>query len=524
MRARLFITFIAIVLALGLGLGLAENSLQSRYNPVKMAEKRDNSIFFPLPEAGASTAWQREGGFINVANFQRRGFDHILDNESYGPDGSGRKRLLLVGDSFVYGTGVANPDDMLGQRLEDELNHTVGRDAFDVQTLALHGASTLEESEWLTDELLTKIDPDLIVVGLVPNDAVPSGRESTLCGSDLFCEESLTAIDIPEYSACLSGERGLLPRIVRYSLMPFFPLVSEVILSRHCDLDRFSAESGVTPYGELTPGSEKDPLMKLFYEGIGRLAEINADIPVTVTPLYTNPNSFPTRHGLSEEIREKGLVVADMPLSSDAYKRLTNPRTFWANPVDGHPNRYLNELYAKDIVATLLRNHPWVLDAPSGSQGLPAVVSGFLPLGGKVRSSNDLFFSGVLTSENMITRGMLLNDGTMPAEQKTPCAILGRVHGALYLRSGLPEGQRVELSYQRGPDPVGIVEVYTLQVEHMSNGIIRKVGELRAGISLMITLEAKERTIMFAPRNSAECGDSESKLLLPPIGVDLSLR
>jgi hypothetical protein len=264
--------------------------------------------------------------------------------------------------------------------------------------------------------------------------------------------------------------------------------------------------------------------MKFFFSALDRFAEINTDIPVTISPLYTQYESFPARYDISVKIRETGLTVAEMPLSSEASRKTSNPRNFWANPVDGHPNRYLNELYAKDIVATLLRNHPWMLDAPAGKQRLRPLVSNYLPLGGETIGSNDLAFSGTLTSDFVATRVMILPDGTQPAEQKTPCAILGRAHGALYLRNGLPVGQRFELSLQSATDTANIVDVYTSHVDQNSKVSTRKVGELRAGDSVMFTLENGERTILIAPRNGGECGDSEAKILLPPLRIELYLR
>jgi len=524
MRVRVFSSFLAIFLAGALALFFTESRLQDRYNPTKMAENRDNSLFFPSPVGDSSISWQREGHYINLSNFQRRGFDHFLDNETYGPDGSGRKRILLVGDSFVYGTGVANPDDMLGQRLEDELNRSVGRYAFDVQVLGLHGASTLEESEWLTDEVLDKLDPDLIVLGLVPNDGRPSGREVTLCGSDLFCDESLTSVDVPEYAYCLKGESGFLPRLVRFTLRPLFPLVSESILSRHCDPERFAAETGTSSQQALTAELKDEPFMKFFFSALDRFVEINEEIPVTVSPLYIGYQSFHNRDGVSELIRDTGLVVAEMPLSSDASRTSSDPFYFRANPVDEHPNRYLNEMYAKDIADALFRDHSWMLEAPAGKQRLLPLVSSFLPLGGKVGVSNDLVFTGVLTSDSVPTRGMLLNDGTRPADQVTPCAILGKAHGSIFLRSGLSEGQRVELSLQSATAKADIVDVYVSYVDQASKSRIRKVGELRNGDSIMFTLGKDERTILMAPRSGAECGDIDEKLVLPPLGIELFLR
>ena len=524
MRRRFLFAFLVAIIAIGFGSWSFERSLESRYNPNKIGIERDNSLFFPFPAAEASISWQREGYFINLMNSGRRGFDHLLDNEVYGPDGSGRKRVLLIGDSFVYGTGVANPDDMLGQRLEDELNLIVGKNAFDVQTIGLHGASTVEESEWLTDELLSELDPDLIVVGLVPNDTIPSGRESAICGSDRFCAQPITSTDIPEYAACINGKIGFLPRLVRITYMPFFPLISETILSRYCDLGRIASESNTLSYAELIRDPESSPYWKYFLSALDRFASINRDIPVTFSPLYDNYIALPERVLLVNSINDLDLSVSEMPSSDEALRLALDSKNLWVNPVDAHPNRYLNELYAKDIASSLLAKYPWIKDVVVAKDVIKPLVSAYLPLGGFEKASDNLAFAGVLTTDGITSQKRNLQDGTLAAVQKTPCANLGSAHGALYLRSGLPEAQRLELRLLSTSTALGIVDIYTMSVDRNSKSINRKVGEVRPGETVFFNLEVGERSILLAPRVGGACDDPNVELTLLALDIELFLR
>lgn len=524
MRARLFTAFLALILTAGVALWVTEQTIQERYNPNKMAEERDSDILYPIAQGDASVAWQREGWFINAMNVQRRGVDHLLDNETYGDDGSNRKRVLLVGDSFVYGTGVANPDDMLGERLEDELNKAAGGNAFDVQVLGLHGASTMEEAEWLTDELLEEIDPDLIVVGFVPNDVVPSGREAALCGSDLFCDQSVTSTDLPEYAACLNGEAGILPKIIRYSIKPFFPLVAETMLSRFCDLGRIASETSTQSYADLVAVPSEGPYWKYFLTALDRFAEINTAIPVTFSPLYPEYDRGETRDFVINTIRERGITVSEMSLSYEAVYQARSTRNLWVNPVDAHPNRYLNELFAEDIVAALTQNYRWIGDAPAGDVEPEPLVVTSIPVNPAKKNYNDLIFRETLSTQNLTYRELQSRDGTTAAAQNTTCVTLGSPHVTLYLHSGLPVGQRLETRLHSAAETATIVDVHTMLVDRNSKVMTRKVGELRVGEAVSFTLNAGERAVLYAPRGGSACNDPAEHLSLSPLDIELALR
>lgn len=83
-------------------------------------------------------------------------------------------RILVVGDSFVYGEGSPDINCLWWKQMSEKLRqrgYNVRVDA-----VGIGGASTYDEMRWITDtSLLRDLSPDLIVVGLVSNDADLSG-------------------------------------------------------------------------------------------------------------------------------------------------------------------------------------------------------------------------------------------------------------------------------------------------------------------------------------------------------------
>jgi len=80
-----------------------------------------------------------------------------------------RPRILVLGDSFVWGQGLSNVNQIWWNMMARELERR-GYDC-EVYAVGVGGASTYDEFVWLRDtSVLEDIQPDLIIVGYVTND------------------------------------------------------------------------------------------------------------------------------------------------------------------------------------------------------------------------------------------------------------------------------------------------------------------------------------------------------------------
>ena len=91
------------------------------------------------------------------------------------PEHPGKKRILVVGDSFVWGDVSANINTLWWRQLQTELTKRGYRDV-EVIAAGLNGASTHEETGWLVSTL-PKYKPDLVVIGYVTNDPDEKTKE-----------------------------------------------------------------------------------------------------------------------------------------------------------------------------------------------------------------------------------------------------------------------------------------------------------------------------------------------------------
>jgi len=120
-------------------------------------------------------------------------------------------KILVLGDSFVWGHGLSNSNQIWWSIMASEL----ARRGYDCEVYAVGypGASTYDEFRWLRDTaLLEDIQPDLIIIGYVTNDAdldtlrADMGMESHL---PEYVDQRLDGIA----STLWDGKKGLLQEI-----------------------------------------------------------------------------------------------------------------------------------------------------------------------------------------------------------------------------------------------------------------------------------------------------------------------
>lgn len=129
-----------------------------------------------------SGEWQLENESINAMNrakVKSRPDDPLWRSDGIPVSGPGKQkqRILVVGDSFTWGDGYLNANDIWWRQLERELRHR-GYFGVEVVSIGFPGASTQDELRWLRDMgLLDKLEPDAVILGYVTNDPETKGPD-----------------------------------------------------------------------------------------------------------------------------------------------------------------------------------------------------------------------------------------------------------------------------------------------------------------------------------------------------------
>lgn len=163
------IVFLAIVVVLALVVFLAEREVQ----------------FMSARGMLPSEQWEEENRRIALENYRKIKASPrrpLVESTGFVPAGpsANRRRILIIGDSFVWGDGVTNLNMTWWRQLQWELERR-GYAGVDVLAAGLNGASTQDQFGWLADGLLDETKPDAIVFGYVTNDPQMKGPD----GEDL---------------------------------------------------------------------------------------------------------------------------------------------------------------------------------------------------------------------------------------------------------------------------------------------------------------------------------------------------
>jgi hypothetical protein len=239
----------------------------------------------------------------------------------------GKKRLLVVGDSYAHGAGVDEMSDRFGERLSLALSSATGA-AWEVITAARPDTDTQDHLEFLGYGL--RHSPDVVLLLYVFNDIdyiTPVTRRTVLTEHPQTTLERLHPLRILMKNSFLAQEFYARWRHLRYANRggpAADPYGDPAILSAHiADLAAFGTRAT---------------------SGGARWAIVPFDISVVASPASAERY----RHFV-EAATAAGLPVLSLAQAFEgrAFERLA------INRLDGHPNSESNRLAAEAVAAQL---------------------------------------------------------------------------------------------------------------------------------------------------------------------------
>ncbi len=349
----------------------------------------DRVVLASIEAAGSTTgvqlttrSWQEENAHINEDNkakvlsspdewiWQSRGF----------PVSTARTRphrILVVGDSFVWGDGYSNMNDLWWRQLERELRRR-GYEQVEVLGLGACGASTRQELERLRNAL-PRYRPDLVIWGYVTNDA-DEGRIKQFDYARLGRDKLVSFHQ-------RRAETGVAPRL-------------------HFQLERLRREKLLaTLPGEKRGYEYNDWELRLvaaenlaaYRKTLGEVAAFmrESDTPYFFLSLPNAPDedAFEARFApLKPLFTDAGIefrdTLADFVAAHPAGKPLSNDLGWGINPANGHPGVVATRFYAAAAADILEHSHASVLGPRSETtSSAPPLINDWMPAQLAVESS-----------------------------------------------------------------------------------------------------------------------------------------
>ena len=293
--------------------------------------------------------------------------------------GKNAKRILVIGDSFVWGDGSNNVNTLWWRQLDLELKRR-GYGNVEVIAAGLNGASTHDQLNWLST-ILPKYSPDLVIFGCVTND--PDEKDNNgkpyhkLMPKELPAEKKADS----KLSRLLPNLAGQLDQINK--------------LSRQAHL---SQKSTALEYADWELALLKGPNFQAYKKTVSTVSETlkAAGVPAFVISLpagFQNKTKENTASGqnyfesvrsynaerfsaLAPVFKSSGLLFVDTTESfakaaaaDPLLKASGSSLRLGINPGNGHPGPFSTHFYAVTAADTIERN--FSPSAPSGiSQGI----------------------------------------------------------------------------------------------------------------------------------------------------------
>lgn len=274
--------------------------------------------------------------------------------------------IVVIGDSFVWGSSSLNKNELFWRVLENDLRKDGIR--ANVIAVAATGANAYEELSWLTDySLVEDLDPDIIIFGYVyndPDDSVPINP---------------TVVDWDKTFPLLSKMSKLLPNISTY--------IQNSIATKTMYTDKYTDNDFLPVDGTpiVLKGEAYQKYKTQFAEKLDAFAA-TVDVPVAVVTLPTLPDNDMLK-ALYEPLENlyagcENVLYYNSVEDFDKFASPEHKANYSVNAVDFHPGSATNKFYADYIRAFIENDFPGLTESHEGYTPTDdIIVNDYLPYG-----------------------------------------------------------------------------------------------------------------------------------------------
>ena len=301
-----------------------------------------------------AAAWSSENTIINSQNYKKilnSQSDPIFRSVGFAAPkiDRGRKRILIIGDSFIWGDGHTNINMIWWRQLQWELMRR-GYHSVDVIAAGLNGASTQDQLAWLDKpSFLEETRPDAIIFGYVTND--PQIRDEK--GVD----------KVKQFSS--SGRYDSIGK----KLEQVFPHLGYELRTRMNGKLHFVPDDGTGyPYGQwelkILEGRNFEEYKQVLKKLAARLNQIGVPTLFVTTPNSPHREAFEVRYKpVAKAMQEAGLKFVDLlpAFLQCCENKVVSPYEWVVNPANGHPGPRSTHFYASQVADLLEANYRSIL-------------------------------------------------------------------------------------------------------------------------------------------------------------------
>lgn len=349
-----------------------------------------------------SFQWKDENLLINRMNSDKLKNSNWDDNPIWKfkddgplPSKGNKKRILVVGDSFIWGHGYSNLNYIWWKQLERIL-YLNGYTDVEVVAAGMSGFNTdMELNKILKDkEVMAELNPDLIIIGYVEND--PESRDSKGKAVPKMIEDDIFE---DTNNVFIKFFRGVWPNL-------YSKIIQQIVSKYKTNssfIEKYGFQYNIWSY-ELT----FDPWKGMYERNVLlKLSEyINNELncPLFVVPLISFPGKTSQEDFIIEELNKFG--IPNYSLSSDFVEKYPNAKyttdEWGINPANGHPAIKTSLFYAEWTYDFLRLNYPEIIGDKHDNVEFDLEINDWLPYSLKPQKLGDNYYKISYPSKNSV--------------------------------------------------------------------------------------------------------------------------
>lgn len=300
----------------------------------------------------------------------------IINKFEFVPPKENKKRILVVGDSFVWGWAQPNINNVWWKQLNYIIKQN-GYNNVDIVAAGMNGFSLVDETEKiiLNKEYIDMINPDLIIIGFVGND-----WEIMDAKDEYFVKDLMQYFDSEFYI-----NENITNKFLNY-LKDHYPniynKVIELLLNKEYSKQNFKDDYGYS-YSEKKKLYLTDKYIeRIEKRGIEPLT--NIDIPLFIvnlpfdSSLYNNSTKF--KNKIFSLLDKYKIDNYDLEKYYNKEFKGLDYIDLQVNSYDYHPNTRLMNFYSNQIYKIIEEKYSYILGDKSVLKYNELDINDYLPL------------------------------------------------------------------------------------------------------------------------------------------------
>lgn len=291
--------------------------------------------------------------------------------EELPPKSEKTKRILVVGDSFVYGNGYTNSNLTWWSTLYNNLLAT----GYDVEVVGAghNGLSAYEELVMLQEtDILQTVLPDLIIFGWVQSNDLESKDTDGICdngheniAAQVVCAPQNLMSDV-NYAHIRDGIFGRDLRIFFDDFAPNIGLqLSKQIINKYQYDDDFNVRVGYGAESHYESTVTQESLAwneKNFFEPFSEfVGSLNVPYFYVITDVLPPDGSDPHLAETLAYFDKYSINYYDFSAEAAVLPKLGSNSQYFINPTNSHPSHYTTSFYAQQVQRVLENNYEDIL-------------------------------------------------------------------------------------------------------------------------------------------------------------------